>query len=348
VATDGIETRVVDRLRWDLLSKQLPSGEKLTVRMAYPGLRKDLLIGLDSSGRRHLLVEVPVGEPADITERTSRGIGVQSIEMNIGGGALQIFIDVACLESYGESVIDTIAEDLLAAMTAGATITRVALVQNVLAKWRRFWSGVSHGLLAHEKQLGLFGELWFFARWLVPNIGFSSASKIWRGPLGARNDFEAPGVAIEVKTTSRMDATCKINGLEQLIEPQGGRLYLFGLSVREEASSLDCLPSLISEIRKGIGADYATLAHFETVLYAADYQDGFEREYGKLKLRVRREELFSVQENFPRLTPNSLATELPHGIAGITYELNLDAAVRWRVASSADEAKTLVQDLFFH
>lgn len=346
MATAGVEERSVDALRWDLLSKQPPTGEALTVRTAFPGHRKDLFIGLDASGRRHLLVEVPQGEPADLTERASRGIGVQSIEMKVGEGALQIFIDVTCLESYGETVIDTIADDLVSALNAGASITRIALVQNVLAKWRRFWSGVNQGLLAHEKQLGLFGELWFFARWLAPSVGFPNASRIWRGPLGARNDFEAPNVAIEVKTTSKVDRVCQINGLEQLVEPKDGKLFLFGLSVREEASSADCLPALIAEIRKGLGEDYSALSLFDTVLYAANYQDGFEREYAKLKLRVRKEELFSVQEDFPRLTPKSLLVDLPQGLSGITYELDFDAAVQWRVASEVEQVKTLMQSLF--
>jgi hypothetical protein len=50
-------------------------------------------------------------------------------------------------------------------LQAGASIGHISLVQNVLAKWRRFWSGVSRGLLSKEQQFGLFGELWFFCRW---------------------------------------------------------------------------------------------------------------------------------------------------------------------------------------
>lgn len=256
---------------------------------------------------------------------------------------MKVFVDIACLESYGEQAIDMIAVELLAALEAGASINRVALVQNVLSKWRRFWSGMSQGLLSKEQQLGLFGELWFLARWLAPVVGFPKATAIWRGPLGARNDFESPTITVEVKTTSRLDRTCKINGIEQLMAPANGSLFLFGLEVREEGGATDTMPALIDEIRAGMAEDYESLSRFDTCLYAADYLDDLAREYGKLKLRVKREELFEVAGDFPRVTPHSLRQGMPPGISGVTYELSLDAAASWRIASGSSQAVDLIR-----
>ena len=187
-----------------------------------PGRRDDVLIAVDAAHRRHVLVRIPPGEPCDLAERTSRGIAVQTVEMNIGAGQLSNFVEVVCLEPQGHPALDIVVEELVSSLEAGASTGRVRLVQNVLAKWRRFWSGVNQGLLSTEQQLGLFGELWFLSRWLGPSVGMQKAVQMWRGPVHARNDFELPGVGIEVKTTGRVDAAYIIHGLEQLLEPVGG------------------------------------------------------------------------------------------------------------------------------
>lgn len=333
-----------DSLRWDLLETQPPSGERLTVRLAMPRRRTDLFIGLDSSGRRHVLVQIPSGEPSELSERTSRGIGVQTVEMKVDDGQLRTFVNVACLEPQGHAALDVIVAEIADALDKGASIGRVALVQNVLGKWRRFWSGVSQGLLSREEQLGLFGELWFLSYWLGPSIGLSNAVGMWRGPLGARHDFEARMIGIEVKTSGRSDGAHHINGLEQLEQPAGGALLLMSIAVRDEASATDCLPDIIEHIRQGLAEDYSALSRFDSCLYAAGYMDDVAREYAKLKLRVRVEALYRVEGNFPRLVPSNLKEPLPSGIDSVGYQLNLGAADTWRLATTAESGKSLLRD----
>jgi hypothetical protein len=333
-----------DQLRWDLLEAQPPSGERLTVRSAMPARRGDLLIAVDAWGRRHILVEIPPGEPNDLSERTSLGIGLQTVEMKVDGGALINFIDIACLEPHGHAALDVIVNEIGDALDAGASTFRISLVQNVLSKWRRFWSGISQGLLSREQQIGLFGELWFLLHWLGPSVGLSTAVRMWRGPLSGRNDFEAKMIGIEVKTSALSNVVHQINGLEQLLEPAGGSLFLMSIAVRDEASATDCLPIVIENIRHGIKLDHETASHFDSCLYATGYQDSVESEYLKLKLRVRTEELYRVVNGFPRLVPSDLKQPLAPGLGAVRYELRLDGASPWRLAVSADGAKQLLRD----
>lgn len=331
-------------LRWDLLEGQPPTGERLTARLAAPGVRDDVFIALDGAGRRSILIGIPLGEPHDLAERTSKGIAVQTVEMNVGEGSTSFFVEVACLEAQGHAALDVVVGELVQALSAGASIGRVRLVQNVLAKWRRFWSGVNQGLLSKEQQLGLFGELWFFSRWLAPSVGSAKAVQLWRGPAGARNDFETRGVGIEVKTTSKLDPAHLIHGLEQLLEPDGGALLLFCLSVRDESSGVESLPALVREARGRLSEDFAALSTFDSMLYASGYDDQHATEYGKLVLRIRSEGLYRVQPGFPRLVPDSIAGGLPPGVSAITYELRLDAAKSWLVAAAPAAAETLLKD----
>jgi len=303
------------------------------VRRAFAGRHPDVLIALDASKRRHVLVELPAAEVGELAERTSRGIAVQTVELRPGGEAIKRFIEIVCIDSQGHAALDTIAAELIEALEAGASIGRVRLVQNVLAKWRRFWSGMAQGALTKQEQLGLFGELWFLNRWLAPALGVSAAVTMWRGPAGSRNDFEAPSLAIEVKTTGRVDGAHVIHGLDQLLEPPSGRLLLFSLLVRDEASGAESLPAQVAEARKLIADDYALQSRFDALIYAAGYDDRSAEEYGKLTLRIRDARLYSVAEGFPRLVPSSMAAGVPAGVGAIEYELRLESAESWLVAS---------------
>ena len=331
-------------LPWALVEGQPPGGERLTVRTALPGNHDDVLIALDAARRRYVLVRIPTGEPSELAERTSKGIAVQTVEMRVDGDRTENFVEIACLESQGHAALDTIAVELVEALVAGASIGRVRLVQNVLAKWRRFWSGVNQGVLSKEQQLGLFGELWFLSRWLCPSVGTAKALQMWRGPAGSRNDFEVQGMGIEVKTTGRVDAVHVIHGLDQLLEPPGGALFLYSLSVRDEASGTDCLPKVVNEMRGRLAEDYQALLQFDAAVYAAGYDDRLASEYGGLVLRVRDEGLYRVTDGFPRLVPASVLGGLPAGLSAVNYELNLDAAAAWLLSKTPAAAAKLLVD----
>jgi len=333
-------------MRWDLIEAQPPTGERLTARLAAPSRCSDVFIAVDAARRRYVLVSIPDGEPCALSERTSKGIAVQTVEGNLDGSDKGgVFVEIACLESSGYAALDIVTGELVEALMAGASIGRVRLVQSVLAKWRRFWSGVAQNLLRKEELLGLFGEVWFLSRWLLPSVGLERANTMWRGPAGARNDFEAPGLAIEVKTSGKLDGSHQIHGLEQLLEPVGGVLLLFSLAVREEASGVESLPRLVTDVRAALAADQSQLVLFESMLLAAGYEDAHAPEYEKVRLRVRGQGLYRVADAFPRLVPASIVNGLPVGLTSVTYELRLDAAGAWLLSESPMAAVKLLRDL---
>jgi hypothetical protein len=331
--------------RWDLLEAEPPTKERLSVRSALSGRNGDVLIGVDAALRRYVLVRIPVGEGDALTERVSRGIGLQTVKMvPQDTGVAESFVEIACLDPQGHRALDLVIGELVDAVERAGGVTRVTLVQGVLAKWRRFWSGVPSGALSVEQQVGLFGELYFLSRWLCEALIPSRAVSAWRGPVGARNDFELSRLGVEVKATKRADSVHIIHGLDQLLEPVGGTLLLFGLCVRDEASATESLPGLVREMRERLTGDLEALGAFETALYTVGYDDRLEAEYSKLMLRIRTEALYRVSQDFPRLVPASIVGGVPAGVSAVAYELRLDAAAPWMVASSGKAATKLLRD----
>jgi Putative PD-(D/E)XK family member, (DUF4420) len=329
---------------WALLERRPSTGSRLTVLVACPQLTNDVLLGVDSGKRRSVLLRIPAGEPSALSERSSRGIAANTVEMLDEAGQSGVFVEIACLESQGHAALSTLAVELAEAVNAGASIGRIRLVQNLLAKWRRFWSGASLGTLSTEQQLGLFGELWFLKEWLIPAVGATRALGAWRGPTGSRNDFEAEAVAIEVKTTARVDAAHVINGLEQLLEPPGGSLFLFALSVRDEASGNATLAGAVEQLRGLLHTDHLALSRLDVLLDSAGYDDRFAAEYARRVFRIRSEALYKVDSHFPRLVPMSIVGGLPAGVATVSYDLRLEAAGASLLAQESAAAEALLDD----
>jgi hypothetical protein len=346
VALGNVNNKGREPIRWDLIEGQLPEGSRLTVRLAVRGGRDDVLIGVDALQRRHLLIQIPLLEPTDLCERSTKGISLLTVEMKLDNGNYANFIAVVCLESQGHAALDTILFEIVGALDSGASIDRISLVKNVVGKWRRFWSGVNSGLLSKEQQIGLFGELWFLKNWLGLSIGYPSAVRAWRGPLGSRHDFEASLVGIEIKTCSSLEMVHHIHGIEQLVEPVGGTLFLMSLGVRDEASATDSLPQLIKSIRDLLDNEFDALSHFDSCIYSGGYSDELEAEYSKMKLRVRSEDLYRVAPGFPRVVPSSFCEMLPLSISAVNYELSLAGADPWRVAQNPASASRLLIDFF--
>jgi hypothetical protein len=56
-------------------------------------------------------------------------------------------------------------------------------------------------------------------------------------------------------------------------------------------------------------------------------------------LRVLAEELYRVDESFPKLTKKSFGSGLPPGIGDVTYSLSMAACLPWRVATVPTDAE---------
>jgi hypothetical protein len=129
------------------------------------------------------------------------------------------------------------------------------------------------------------------------------------------------------------------------LEPDDGVLMLFGLSVREEASGVESLPRLVTDVRAALAGDQLQLVLFESMLLAAGYEDAHAPEYEKVKLRIRGQGLYRISEGFPRLVPGSLLNGLPVGVSNVSYDLRLDAAGAWLLSESPVAAAKLLQDM---
>jgi hypothetical protein len=308
---------------WTALSTSASSSDDWQVRPPLAEICPRLLGSVTSSGERRLLVALATGEES-VEDSRSRGFRVGNEELVDDRGARARYVVIKCLDAADHDLFDVIGVDLAFAI---ATHPPAVAITRVLAKWRRFWGQLPRPLLSREAQVGLFAELWFFSRWLVPAAGPAAAATRWRGPLRSRHDFEWVGRSVEVKGSSIVRKhLCHVNGLDQLEPPENGELLLFALRIRDEAGAAHALPQLIADCRALLGVDRDALAVFETALLQTDYSAAHEADYAQTRWRIIDERLYRVDENFSRLRPSHFPSGLPPGVSEVGYILDVGTA----------------------
>lgn len=325
---------------WTRLSSERVHGETLWARRATPDLTERLVAAIDADGKRHLLIPLSPTEEG-VEDSQSRGIEVATRVLAMLSQTPCRYLDITCQDATGHQAFDLIGGELAERLAANVE-TAAEIVSRVIAKWRRFWGQTPKQILSRERQIGLFAEIWFLTHWLLPRFGTTESVSRWRGPFGSRHDFEWPERSVEVKaTTTTKGCIHRINGLDQLAPPDKGTLFFFSLQLREEAGAENTLPSVITACLAKMLDDPNATGIFENTLLRAEYSPTHEDEYKKLKLRVVAQGLYTVCNDFPKLTRASFPNGIPSGIEHIEYDINLDSVSHLCVARQPAEASAL-------
>ncbi len=305
---------------WEILSRSLPTDERLTVKIAPTELTHKLYCALDAQGCRHLLVLLGAGETA-LTDIQSRGISAITRDFSIADENPEKYIDIKCQDVQGYPAFDLLAFEI-AELLGKKNISPATATSRILAKWRRFWGRKPSDILNRKEQIGLFAEMWFLSKWLIP-ISEVDSVKSWRGPFGDRNDFEVEKFSVEVKaTTSQRGRIYHINGIDQLETPPSGTLCFYTMRLREILNKGENLVTVLANLKEKLSRCPDALNHLEEGLALIGYSDMHSEEYKDLQFEITEECLFEVKDNFPRLRKATM--EIPAGIERIEYEINLD------------------------
>jgi hypothetical protein len=327
---------------WSRLDASRAWGERLVAFRGTGECSDAVLAAIDSGGHRHILVRLG-DRSLSLDDRSTRGLEVSTRMLVLDGGTTDRFIDLRCMEVDGHAVFDRMGGDIADRLGSGAT-QPASVVRDVLESWRRFWSSAPSSALNTSEQIGLFGELWFLYSWMSSAIGLDASVIAWRGPRGARNDFELPKVAWEVKTTISASASVhQVAGLDQLDCAPDSELFMLSLRLREDAGASNSLPSLIKLIREALDRSRGPMAHFEETLRSARYSSAHEEYYDRT-FRVASECLYPVSAQFPRIVPSSFGGAPPAGVCSVAYEIDLGGFGNQIVCRSATDFARLVSD----
>ena len=189
-------------------------------------------------------------------------------------------------------------------------------------RWQQLLRSVSREGLSRQARCGLFGELHFLHEYVLTTVDQHTAVSSWTGPLQTNQDFQLPGVAVEVKaTTARSPQTVHIASERQLDTVDSTPLALVHVVLDDRQRGLGMsLNALVNEIRGRLSSPSAA-QRFENLLIHAGYLPNQRDLYDHDRYTLRRSEFWTVEEGFPRI----VEAELPPGVSNCTYTIDVSA-----------------------
>lgn len=302
---------------WALLETSMPEEHDVRVRgLGMSVARGEVLLGIDISGDRHVLIPVPPASKVQTDERSS-GIRVGRLKLK-EGGARRTFVALSCSKSHLFEYFDIIAAEILHRIES-AEDRPDAVAIAVLERWRELLERVPSVFPSLNRLLGLFGELHLLKR-LVKH--HADAVAWWRGPDDGRYDFVNSRGAIEVKSTRATDDwAVTIHGVGQLEPPAEGALFLSVLKVEPHPAGRS-IPEMVEEVVVAGGSRPDVLTKLANLgIRAGDLTSLAPQCFG-----IREERLYEVTRDFPRIIAESFAAgRVPPGVRTLQYTIDLSS-----------------------
>lgn len=246
------------------------------------------------------------------------------------------FLDLTCLMAELETVFAEVTEQILERVARGANC--VEATRSTIEDFRALLIRPPSNDVSREKTAGLVGELLVLNRLLARS---AEAWQSWNGPESDRHDFAKGSNALEVKVTMRKGKrTISVNGLEQLAEPAGGRLFLQHFEMEAAASGI----LSVSGLGRSVLAGASKPEKVKELLSAIGCRDVDDIAWNATSFRLENETLYEIGEGFPRLVSSSFPQGVsPKGVSGVSYVADLSEATNFRIES---EASGEIEELF--
>jgi hypothetical protein len=222
------------------------------------------------------------------------------------------------------SDIATVAHDQPSAIEAAlAAVSR-------FEHWRQMLQSLAESGLSFQSRRGLFGELAFLRDHLLAARPAADAVAAWTGPTGAHQDFQLPGTAVEVKTSSGKEPQTLVVSSERELDDQGtGRLVLAHFSLDERrGGSGESLNAIIDSTRNLI-TDVTAQEALNGLLVRAGYLQQQRDLYDEPRYTVRKQRFWHVTGDFPRITE----ADLRPGVGDCEYRISTVGLDRYVVAA---------------
>ncbi|MEH7353978.1 PD-(D/E)XK motif protein [Neobacillus drentensis] len=288
----------------------------------------NLYLCLNANTRKRILtLSVPIRIVPNINDvPESKGYIVEFCQSSRGNEYVDIMLTLTKLE-YRE-FFSTLAIDLMKTVEK-VKKKRAAVTSFVqrLNRWQQFLERKNGSELSEEKQRGLLGELIVMKELIEANVNKKHVVDAWLGPTGANHDFSFHEIDLEVKTSLyHTSEHVKISTELQLDETGLTNLYLYHLTLERTPNRGISLPEAIKLV-KGLLKCFPILEQqFNFKLDDFGYSDLHEYAYAG-KYTIRKESIFNVQGEFPRLKPDNLRK----GILKVSYHVDLAICADFQV-----------------
>jgi Putative PD-(D/E)XK family member, (DUF4420) len=310
-----------------------PNKSGYLTRRVKPDSFCDLCIAvIEPQGIRTLLLRVNRRIAEFIREYPkSEGFQVQLVQLPRDSQDY-VTIQLTLTQTRYSDIFTALVDDVIAGV-AEKTTEEAGLQEFVtrLKRWQAFLKLNPPEGLSEIAQQGLYGELWFLRQVVFPNLESVKGIRCWTGPKATPQDFQFPGCAIEVKTTSsKQHQTLSIASERQLDDTGIGTIVLLHLSLDLRQEQGETLPKIVASVRSLVANDAIAKDELENLLFEVGYLDIHTTRYEKTGYIIREHNYFKVRADFPRI----IESDLRNGIGDVRYTISVAECKRFSIAES--------------
>lgn len=227
---------------------------------------------------------------------------------------------IKLLQAQNRDIFAIICENLLHSISSlESEKLIVQSIINQLKKWETLFDHFKGDGLTISEQQGLFGELHFLEKYIEGNNDIFILDS-WVGVNKEVRDFQYSKWALEVKTTSGNNhQRINISSERQLDESLLSDLFLFHISIEISKGNGETINSKIQHIRQLLQNNLIALNTFNNKLLEACYFDKHATLYAERFYKIRNENFYKVEKEFPRIREN----EIRQGVGDVKYSIIL-------------------------
>ena len=301
---------------------KVSSGGMLKVSVSK---KHSLSIGLDTGdSKKLLLIDIDNEQVVDDSHFPSwEGTLIQKQETDSGQYSVVLkLIDDECNHIFNALLNDLI----LKIKETSSSSEALTCFIDLLFKWSEFFKKYGKRVLSEQRQRGLFGELYFIKNHLANKIDGHKVIHFWKGHELKHHDFSFPNGALGVKTTIRKAHKKVVISSEKQLDNTGfDNLFLYCITLNMDSNSGQSLTNIVNELYDFFNEYPGASILFNNYLNNSGYVEEHEDHYDKNKYIFKKEYLFKVDDNFPKIT------DPPEGIGDIKYSLMIASVVDFGV-----------------
>lgn len=319
---------------WKILEEDgsnIPSG--YLTRRILPELDYDLYLGIEMPFSSRLLMLRVNSSLLDrkIVFPTSSSFTVNRIALPQDGEEY-ITLQLVLTNVRYKDIFTTLVQDIVNYL-ASISDERAAITAFIhrLRRWQSFLEKNSPDGLSEISQQGLYGELWFLRKIVIPHGRLLKVLQCWTGPKGAQQDFQFHSCAVEVKTTSgKQHQKLSISSERQLDDTDKLIIVLFHLSLDIRQRQGETLPEIVSSVRSLVAADEIARSKLENLLFEIGYLDIHTSRYENIGYNIREYNYFKVERGFPRI----VESDLRNGVGDVRYTISVAECKHFSILES--------------
>ncbi|WDG29700.1 PD-(D/E)XK motif protein [Streptomyces sp. CA-278952] len=307
----------------------------------HPEAPLDVFLSVTHPGHQRMLVLRTDARSADhIVRSVGRLPRAAGLEMNLSAvSRLEYELQVVLTENALREVFNPLVTDVADTVRdAPEPATALSAAVTRFERWQDLLRAVSRDGLGPEARRGLVGELLVLREHFLPCLDPADAVEAWTGPSGANQDFQLPGVAVEVKaSTAKRPRSIRIASERQL-DDTGTPSLLLALAMLDErrGGSGESLNRLVDRIRERLTSSVAR-AGFDGRLVQVGYLASQRDMYDEPRYTLRDLRFWHVRGDFPRI----VEADLPEGVGDCTYHVITSGLSQFR--ATTDEVTEMIR-----